>query len=84
MQRHPELAAEFDGLMTPDPDPDGARDRAAEVRRAALASKVLLNVFNTGSGAVTAGQLAAWQADAGWPERALGCQPGIDRCWTEP
>jgi len=76
VQRHPELAAEFDGLMTPDPDPDGARDRAAEVRRAALASKVLLNVFNTGSGAVTAGQLAAWQADAGWLERAFGCCPG--------
>ena len=76
VQRHPELAAEFDGLMTPDPDPDGARDRAAEVRRAALASKVLLNVFSTGSGAVTAGQLAAWQADAGWLERAFGCCPG--------
>jgi hypothetical protein len=76
VQRHPELAAEFDGLMTPQPDPEGIRDRAAEVRRAALASKVLLNVFGTGSGAVTAGQLARWQSDAGWLEAALGCQPG--------
>jgi hypothetical protein len=76
VQRHPGLAAEFDGLMTPEPETGGARDRAAEVRRAALASKVLLNVFNTGSGAATAGQLAQWQADAGWLERALGCQPG--------
>ncbi|MFI0999528.1 VWA domain-containing protein [Streptomyces galbus] len=117
MQRHPHLAAELDGLMTPDstdrqdgaqrqdgvhrqddstvvadsadspegddsPDggdvgPDGdARDRAAEVRRAALVSKVLLNVFATGSGAVSAGQLARWQSDAGWLERALGCAPG--------
>ncbi|MFI2506733.1 VWA domain-containing protein [Streptomyces sp. NPDC018972] len=76
VQRHPELAAEFDGLMTPEPDGDGARDRAAEVRRAALASKVLLNVFATGSGAVTAEQLARWQSDAGWLERALGCRPG--------
>jgi hypothetical protein len=76
VQRHPELAAEFDGLMAPDPDIGGIRDRAAEVRRAALASKVLLNVFATGSGAVTAGQLARWQSDAGWLERALGCQPG--------
>ncbi len=76
VQRHPELAAEFDGLMTPAPDEDGARDRAAEVRRAALASKVLLNVFASGSGAVTAGQLARWQSDAGWLERALGCRPG--------
>jgi VWA domain containing CoxE-like protein len=76
VQRHPELAAELDGLMTPQPDPDGARDRDAEVRRAALASKVLLNVFGTGSGAVTAGQLARWQSDAGWLEAALGCKPG--------
>jgi VWA domain containing CoxE-like protein len=76
VQRHPGLAAEFDGLMAPAPDPDGARDRAAEVRRAALVSKVLLNVFATGSGAVTAGQLARWQSDARWLERALGCRPG--------
>jgi hypothetical protein len=76
VQRHPELAAEIYGLMTPVPDPDGSRDRDAEVRRAALASKVLLNVFDTGSGAATAGQLARWQSDAGWLERAFGCQPG--------
>ncbi|CAL9368221.1 vWA domain-containing protein [Streptomyces sp. enrichment culture] len=76
VQRHPELAGEFDGLMTPEPDADGGRDRAAEVRRAALASKVLLNVFSTGSGTVTAEQLARWQSDAGWLERALGSRPG--------
>ncbi|MFF9283071.1 vWA domain-containing protein [Streptomyces griseosporeus] len=75
VQRHPELAAEFEGLMVPEPQEDG-RDRAAEVRRAALVSKVLLNVFATGSGTVTAGQLARWQSDAGWLERALGCAPG--------
>jgi hypothetical protein len=74
VQRHPELAAEFDGLMVP--APAGDRDKAAEVRRAALVGKVLLNVFGTGSGTVTAGQLSRWQADAGWLERALGCQPG--------
>ncbi|MFE0926171.1 VWA domain-containing protein [Streptomyces mutabilis] len=76
VQRHPELAPEFDGLMTPAPEEDGARDRAAEVRRAALASKVLLNVFASGSGTVTAEQLARWQSDAEWFERALGCRPG--------
>ncbi|KUL46041.1 VWA containing CoxE family protein [Streptomyces sp. NRRL F-4489] len=76
VQRHPQLAAEFEGLMAPEPDADGARDRAAEVRRAALASKVLLNVFATGSGAVSASQLARWQSDAGWLERAFGCAPG--------
>ncbi len=75
VQRHPELAAEFDGLMAPKPD-DGARDRAAEVRRAALVSKVLLNVFASGSGTVSAEQLSRWQSDAGWLERALGCGPG--------
>ena len=67
VQRHPELAAEFDGLMVPETDPEDAddgdaRDRAAEVRRAALVSKVLLNVFATGSGAVSAGQLSRWQS----------------------
>lgn len=75
VQRHPELADEFDGLMVPEPDEDG-RDRAAEVRRAAMVSKVLLNVLATGSGTVTAGQLSRWQSDAGWFERALGCKPG--------
>ncbi|MET8027140.1 VWA domain-containing protein [Streptomyces avermitilis] len=75
VQRHPELASDFDGLMVPEPDGDG-RDRAAEVRRAALVSKVLLNVFAAGSGTVTAGQLSRWQSDAGWLERALGCRPG--------
>ena len=76
VQRHPELAAELDGLMAPEPEAGDARDRAAEVRRAALASKVLLNVFATGSGPVSAGQLARWQSDAGWLERAFGCGPG--------
>ncbi|MET8784397.1 MULTISPECIES: VWA domain-containing protein [unclassified Streptomyces] len=79
VQRHPELAADFEGLMVPEPESgaDGeARDRPAEVRRAALVSKVLLNVFAAGSGTVTAGQLSRWQSDAGWLERALGCEPG--------
>ncbi|MGD0603982.1 MAG: VWA domain-containing protein [Streptosporangiaceae bacterium] len=82
VQRHPALAAEFDGLMAPGPDTGAARDRAAEVRRAALVSKVLVNVFGTGSGPVTAGQLARWQSDAGWLERALGGRgtaPGLSR-----
>ncbi|WP_232248696.1 VWA domain-containing protein [Streptacidiphilus rugosus] len=74
VQRHPQLAAELDGVMLP--DPDAPRDRAAEVRRAALVSKVLLNAFATGSGEVSAAQLARWQSDAGWLERALGCRPG--------
>lgn len=99
VQRHPGLAAEFDGLMVPVPpsasdgvdggesdkgsggDSVDGRDRAAEVRRAALVSKVLLNVYapGAGSGTVTAGQLSQWQSDAGWLERALGCEPGALR-----
>jgi hypothetical protein len=71
VQRFPQLEAEFDGLMS---DPDDDRD--GEVRRAALVSKLLLNVFATGSGNVTAEQLQRWQADAGWFERAMGCEPG--------
>ncbi|WP_137874848.1 VWA domain-containing protein [Rhodococcus sp. Q] len=74
VQRHPDLATEFDGLMVADTDTE--RDREAEVRRAALASKVLLNVFATGSGNVTAQQLGRWQSDAGWLRRALGAAPG--------
>src|SRR5690606_2978214 len=69
VQRFPELGDEFRGLMTGDDE----RDRA---RTAALASKLLLNLFATGQGNVSATQLAAWQRDAGWFEQALGCQPG--------
>jgi hypothetical protein len=53
--------------------------REGEVRRAALISKLLLNVFATGSGNVSAEQLARWQSDAGWFERSLGCEPGALR-----
>lgn len=69
VQRFPELGPEFRGLMTGDDD----RDRA---RTAALAAKLLLNLFATGTGDVTATRLAAWQQDAGWFEQALGCEAG--------
>ncbi|WKU06247.1 VWA domain-containing protein [Micromonospora sp. HUAS LYJ1] len=82
VQRFPALADEFRGLLAPDPadapdDPDVGTHRPgeAEVRRAALVSKLLLNVFGTGSGPVSAGQLARWQADAGWFAQALGTTP---------
>jgi hypothetical protein len=41
-----------------------------------LVSKLLLNVFSTGTGSVSATELARWQQDAGWFERALGAEPG--------
>ncbi|GAB3244274.1 VWA domain-containing protein [Kineosporia babensis] len=74
VQRFPHLEAEFDGLMAEGAGADGDKDD--EVRRAALVSKLLLNVFATGSGNVTAGQLGRWQSDAGWFERACGFGPG--------
>jgi VWA domain containing CoxE-like protein len=65
VQRFPDLEAEFAGLMAPGDDEQ-------RVRRAALVSKLLLNVLSTGSGSVTASRLADWQRDAGWLKRALG------------
>ncbi|MEU4481196.1 VWA domain-containing protein [Micromonospora sp. NPDC023966] len=80
VQRFPALAAELRGLLAGNDDaPAGAgpfEPGEAEVRRAALVSKLLLNVFATGHGEVSAGQLARWQADAGWFEQALGAEPG--------
>ncbi|WP_219470169.1 VWA domain-containing protein [Nonomuraea rhizosphaerae] len=71
VQRFPDLGAEFESLLDlDDADPDG-EDPAQQVRRAALVSKLLLNVFATGAGDVSATQLAAWQQDAGWFKKAL-------------
>ncbi|WP_433330304.1 VWA domain-containing protein [Spirillospora sp. CA-294931] len=67
VQRFPDLESEFAELMAP--EGDGPEQR---VRRAALVSKLLLNVFQTGTGNVTATQLAGWQKDAGWLKKALG------------
>ncbi|MBB6554084.1 VWA domain-containing protein [Nonomuraea rubra] len=71
VQRFPDLAAEFDGLMA-----DREHEAGDEVRRAALVSKLLLNVFATGSGNVSAAQLESWKQDAAWFERGMGCEPG--------
>jgi VWA domain containing CoxE-like protein len=87
VQRFPALAGELRGLLAQGaPEGEAAaapadavapeRAGAAEVRRAALVSKVLLNVFSTGPASVTATQLARWQSDAGWFEQALGAEPG--------
>ncbi|MEV5324692.1 VWA domain-containing protein [Nonomuraea sp. N2-4H] len=71
VQRFPELAAEFHDLMA-----DKDHGPGDEVRRAALVSKLLLNVFATGSGNVTATRLESWKSDAAWFERGMGCEPG--------
>jgi hypothetical protein len=80
VQRFPDLAADFRGLLAEEPVGESTEDDAEpgndEVRRAALVSKLLLNVFNTGQGNVSAGQLTRWQQDAGWFEQALGFEPG--------
>ncbi|MGX1805409.1 vWA domain-containing protein [Nocardia sp. NPDC055321] len=49
---------------------------AADVRTAALVSKLLLNVFATGTGQVSATQLSGWQSDANWLRRCLGEEAG--------
>lgn len=75
VQRFPALEAEFAGLMAQERQPVGEdedEDEAERVRRAALVSKLLLNVFATGSGTVSASQLACWQRDSGWLKQALG------------
>ncbi|MFI0448952.1 VWA domain-containing protein [Actinomadura sp. 6N118] len=69
VQRFPALGTELQDLMAPK---DEDAQPQEQVRRAALVSKLLLNVFSTGSGSVTAGQLAGWQQDAGWLKQALG------------
>ncbi|MCP2315339.1 VWA domain containing CoxE-like protein [Nocardia amikacinitolerans] len=51
---------------------------SGEVRSAALVSKLLLNVFATGGGTVSATQLAGWQRDAGWLRRMLGEDCGAE------
>ena len=72
MQRFPDLGAELDGLLDGSGAEGGEGVGPAEVRRAALAAKLLLNVLATGSGSVSATQLAGWQRDAGWLKGALG------------
>ncbi|NUP01506.1 MAG: VWA domain-containing protein [Nonomuraea sp.] len=71
VQRFPELGDELQDLMA-----EKEHEEGGEVRRAALVSKLLLNVFSTGSGNVTAGDLARWKQDAGWFEKGMGCEPG--------
>ncbi|MBO2465849.1 VWA domain-containing protein [Actinomadura violacea] len=89
VQRFPELAADFDGLLSsaeatadgvPSAPGSGAEDGREQVRRAALVSKLLLNVFAAKPGNVTAAQLSEWQRDAGWLRRALGDDGGAGAC----
>ncbi|MGI5326784.1 VWA domain-containing protein [Actinomadura nitritigenes] len=91
VQRFPELAAGFDGLLpSPEADADGtaaplasgAEDGRERVRRAALVSKLLLNVFAAKPGNITAAELSEWQRDAGWLRRALGDDGGAGACGT--
>ncbi len=71
VQRFPELGAGFQGLAATE---DLDEDSGEQVRRAALISKLLLNVFATGTGEVTASGLADWQRDRGWLEQAMGSE----------
>ncbi|MDX3106320.1 VWA domain-containing protein [Nonomuraea angiospora] len=75
VQRFPGLADELQDLMAGKEHEQDDKD-GDEVRRAALVSKLLLNVFSTGTGNVTASKLESWKKDAGWFERGMGCEPG--------
>ncbi|WP_214106346.1 VWA domain-containing protein [Acrocarpospora catenulata] len=79
VQRFPELGEQLRNL---DSDLDSDLD-GDEVRNAALVSKLLLNVFATGGGTVTATQLAGWKQDAGWLTQALGEQAAGDLAAVE-
>ncbi|MEQ8893147.1 MAG: hypothetical protein RID93_36195 [Sandaracinaceae bacterium] len=74
MRRHPELAAELHGIV---PEEEGPVDDAS-VRRTALYSKLLLNVFEpaAGDGTIEASQYSQWLEDVGAFEKALGYAPG--------
>ncbi|MBF6135719.1 VWA domain-containing protein [Nocardia otitidiscaviarum] len=87
VQRFPELAAEFAALdltaertvaetmaETEADTEEPAAIGGTDVRTAALVSKLLLNIFATGCGAVSADQLSGWQSDANWLRRGLGEQ----------
>jgi hypothetical protein len=60
-------------------DPEAAVAPTDPVRSAALVSKLLLNLFATGTGTVTATQLAGWQKDCGWMKGALAGTDGGGR-----
>lgn len=71
--------AEAEAAATAETDTDTEAENSAPdpVRSAALVSKLLLNVFATTSGNVSATQLASWQQDSGWLKQALaGCDGG--------
>ncbi|WP_406277275.1 VWA domain-containing protein [Nocardia sp. NBC_00881] len=82
VQRFPELGPEFDALdltgnaehtpVVSDVGEQGEGIDNSDVRTAALVSKLLSNIFATGTGSVTATQLAGWHSDANWLIRTLG------------
>ncbi|HEV2640168.1 MAG TPA: VWA domain-containing protein [Actinocrinis sp.] len=91
VQRFPALEPEFKGLMktetepgrgesaNPDqPQPATAAEDSDPVRRAALVSKLLLNVFAAPPAAVSATHLACWQQDSAWLQAALGPDGAAD------
>ncbi|GAA3879486.1 VWA domain-containing protein [Streptomyces sedi] len=76
VQRFPELADEF-AALSGGREADGAEeDPERAVRRAALATKLLLNTFATGTGPVSAAQFNDWQRDAARCRQALDGDEG--------
>lgn len=74
VRRHPELRAELSDVV---PEAEGPVD-AASLRRTAVYSKLLLNLFApaAGDGTIDASQYSQWIDDVGAFEAALGYAPG--------
>jgi hypothetical protein len=79
LQRYPELEREFQQpLLRPETGAAGSSDDDAGLRRALIASKLLLSAFGpqTGSGVVSAEQYGQWTRDVAHLEKACGAAPG--------
>lgn len=73
LRRHPDLVETMDALI---PEAEGPTDEQS-VRRAALYSKLLQNVFGfQGTATISAKQYSQWIQDVGHFERTFGCAPG--------
>lgn len=73
LRRFPDLADTMDSLI---PETEAATDEQS-VRRAALYSKLLQNVFGfQGTSTISAKQYSQWIQDVGHFERTFGCAPG--------
>lgn len=76
-QRYPALKQEFEAVMPREDMTDLDESEQAQLRRAAIFGKLMINIFGKlASGMVSAQDYADWCNDVEWFERACGLQPG--------